>query len=145
MYQIRSLTRINSLNRWIKPSWYQAVPDGSSNLKITCSQKQRHPCSCLLCISCTDPSAAQALFRLHYTQLVYRGTREAEHLTVMRGAIWPQRQQSGRRLSLKDWAVFLNWPQPLTGPWVYMIFMACYSLESELKESDLFGKQESAP
>lgn len=41
-------THINSLNRWIRPSWYWAAPNGASNLKITCSWKQRCLCSCSL-------------------------------------------------------------------------------------------------
>lgn len=91
---------------------------------------------------------AQPLFRLHYTQPVYGGTRETKQLAVMRGVIWSQRQQSGRRPSLKACAVFLNLPQPLTRPQMSGSFMVCYSLASELKgiqDSNLFNKGGLAP
>lgn len=95
-----------------------------------------------------DPIVAQPLFRLHYTQPVYGGTRETKQLAVMRGVIWSQRQQSGRRPSLKACSVFLNLPQPLTRPQMSGSFMVCYSLASELKgiqDSDLFNKGGLAP
>lgn len=79
------------------------------------------------------PVRRSLLFRLHYTKLVYKRTREMEQLGMMCGVMWAQRHQSGRRSSLKGCAVFLNLPQPLTRPQIYMSFMAHYSRTSEPK------------
>lgn len=65
------------------------------------------------------PVRHSLLFRLHYTQVVDKGTREMEQIAMMCSVISSQ-TAARQRLPLKGPAVCLDLPQSLTRPRIYI-------------------------